>query len=289
MIINAYETTIGKTYSVTEKTVSIVSSLSLMDRLNPTKIPNVYYIDHTTVNVSPFSYPLTFKDHTGQYITVYDKRPFINKSNKVINQAEANMFKLCAALQQAVVNKETAVLKTSRYLTIKGFVGALSSLLVRRGGLTLEEKLSLDVILAHYWICISEQPTVDRKFITNNVCKEVLHIQTAKEKLLEVEDMTNIKSLLEQIHQHPALWKLKVMDFKDFLTILSKLSLSSVGKQVITAAVEAPCLMTALIHTTVNNNLYFKTPIGLFIENKNNKNKIEELNKTIGYAFDLRD
>lgn len=287
MIINAYDTLPGKVYKVTEKTEGIIKTLALTDQLISDEENGVFYIDHSVVNIPPFSFPISVKSHTGEWITVYDKRPFLNKSNKVTNQPESDMFKVAACLQQAEVTKNGAILKSARHLTVKGFVGALSSLLARRGGLSIEEVMHLEIILTHYWICMTESTNVNREFITVNVCKEVLHIRTADNYIQEIPEMDGIKSLLDVLNDYPQLYKLKAMDLKDFLSILSKLSFSSVGRQVITSAVEAPCLMTAIIYATINNNLYAKTPIGIALDPKRNKQRVEELTRTFHYSFKL--
>lgn len=287
MIINAYDTLPGKVYKVTEKTEGIIKTLALTDQLISEDEIGVFYVDHSVVNIPPFSFPISLKSHTDEWITVYDKRPFLNKANKVTNQPEADMFKVAACLQQAESTKNSSILKTARHLTVKGFVGALSSLLSRRGGLSIEETMHLEIILTHYWVCMTESSNVNREFITVNVCKDVLHIRTADNYIQEIPEMDGIKSLLDVLHDYPQMYKLKAMDLKDFLSILSKLSFSSVGRQVITSAVEAPCLMTAIIYSTINNNLYSKTPIGIALDPKRNKQRVEELTRTFHYSFKL--
>ncbi|UYE93401.1 hypothetical protein [Shewanella phage FishSpeaker] len=288
MIINPHDSLPGKIYKVTEQVEQTIKTLELTSRLVETTKKNVFCIDHSVMAVPPFSFPITLKTNYGEWITVYDKRPFISKSNAVLNIAEEQMMRICAYLQQDAVIGNVSILKSTRYLVVKGFVSALASALVRRAGLNVEEETALKALLVFYWVCISENhATTNLHFVADNIARETQAIQSASLFIEEVEPMLGINDLLKEIKNHPMLFKLHKLDLKDFLSVISKLAFSSVGPHVISAAAECPCLMTALTYAILNNNIFAKTNIGMVIDQRRDKQRIEEMTKTLNYAYDI--
>lgn len=287
MIINAHDALPGRVYRVTEQIEQTIKTLELTDRLVKTSKKNVYCIDYSVMAIPPFSFPITLKTNYGETITVYDQRHFINKNNNVINQAENTLFKLTSFLQQDAAEGVLNILSSCRFLVVKGFVKALSNALVRRAGLNVEEETTLNALLVYYWMCVSVKQPANLLFITDNVARETLNIQSASLLIEDVNVMSGINDLLKEIHNHPVLFKLHRMDLKDFLSVAGKLAFSSVGNQVITAALETPCLMTALVYTILNNNLYAKTSIGMVFDPRRDKARIDEFTKTINYVYTL--
>lgn len=289
MIINAHDSLPGKIYKVTEQLEQTIKTLELTSRLVSTEKENVFCVDHSVMSIPPFSYPYTLKTNYGTWVTVYDKRPFVNKNNVVVNQAENTMMKLTAYLQQDVVNGNVNILRACRFLVVRAFIKALSNALVRRAGMNMEEETVLNALLAYYWVCISENHlTSNLHFVADNLARETLNIQSASLYIEDyVEPMTGLNDLLKEIKSHPLLFKLHKMDLKDFLSVISKLAFSSVGSHIISAAAESPCLMTALVYTIINNNIFAKTNIGMVIDQRRDKPRIEELVKTINYAYNL--
>lgn len=288
MIINAHDSLPGKIYKVTEQVEQTIKTLELTSRLVSTEQKNVFCIDHSVMAVPPFSFPITLKTNYGEWITVYDKRPFVNKNNTVVNIAEETMMRLTAYLQQDVIMGNVNVLKSVRYLVVKGFVKALSNALVRRAGMNPEEETTLNALLVFYWVCISENhATTNLKFVTDNIARETMNIQSASLFIENSEPMNGLNSLLAEIKAHPMLFKLNKLDLKDFLSVISKLAFSSVGPHVISSAAECPCLMTGLVYAILNNNIFAKTNIGMVIDPRRDKPRIEELTKTLNYAYNL--
>ena len=60
------------------------------------------------------------------------------------------------------------------------------------------------------------------------------------------------------------------------------------GKHVVNASLECPCLFTALVYGTIQNGLYAKTPLGIQLDPKYNKGVIEAFVKNIDYTYDLK-
>lgn len=292
MILNAYDTTIGKPLKVSDKIEGVIKTLALMRSLSPTSKKNVYVLNHTNAGDLPFiAFPITLQAHTREMITVYDERPYRNKQDVIINPAEATLQRLTAFLQQDVVDGNTTPLKNARLLGTKAFANTLGNLISRRSGLDVNENLTVKMILAYYYIGLNETSTTGQlPFIAANVIRQVYGTDQSMidDLLRDVPEMSNLKELHDVLIAHPNMFKLRTMGFKDFLALVSRMSFSSLGKHVVAASAEAPCLFTAMVYTTLNNRLYQKTDLGLQLDPKYNRGMLEAFEKGINLTYNLR-
>lgn len=290
MNLNAYDTSPAKPFKVVDQVEGTLKTLALTRDLKPTKNPGVFVIDHENARgLQKFAFPLTLQTHTREHITVYDERPYRSSANKLINKPEAVLQRLTACLQQDVINGNLVALKKGRMLTVKAFANGFSNVLSRKGGLDLNETLKLKILLAYYYTGLMENPNLDFKFVAANVIRSIYG--TEKSVISDVIDelpyLANLQDLLAAIKGTPGLFKLKSLDWKDFLSLSYTLSYSAMGKFVVGAASEAPCLMMAYVYTTIKNPGFNKTALGTQLDPKYNRELLEPFTKGIEFSYDL--
>jgi hypothetical protein len=292
MLINSFETTIGKPLKVSERVEGTIKTLALMDSLTPTNKENVYVITHSNgASIPKFGFPITLQDHKRQMITVYDDRPFRNKNDThTINAAESTMNQLCAYLQQDIIDNNFGPLLNVRNFATKTFVGAYGHLISARATLSIQEGVILRVILGYYFVCLtqnnrSEIDTVTLNILGNTLRMDRFFVQTI---LNDLEPMDNLIDLHKAITNHPALFKLKGLSLKDMMAIISQLSYSSVSKAIVMAAVESPCLFIAMMYCCINNRMYQKTNLGVQLDPKHNKEELTTFTRSIDYTYNLK-
>jgi hypothetical protein len=284
MLINAYDTTVGKPFKATDKVESTIKTLHVTRNLTPTKKPGVFVVTHETdLPIPVFAFPITMEGFNRQLITVYDERPFRNKSNAVVNANEIAMIRLAAFLQHDVAEGDVTPLKSCRLMVTKAFAEAFGSRLGRRAGLDVNAGLTLKVLLAYYMICIMEDAVVDLELLALNVIRSIYGSE--KGYILGVVEglpkFSTLEDLFTAIRNNPVLYQLKGVEFKDFLSLLGGVSFVSLGSKVIIAAAEAPCLFTALVYGAARYKLYAKTPLGMALDPKYNKGVLESFTKHI--------
>lgn len=290
MLINAYDTTVGQPYRVSDKVENTIKTLHLGRHLTPTTKPRVFCITNESGLPDPvFAFPITLQGHNREMITVYDERPFRNKSDQVIHSNEITISKLAAYLQQDVAEGNLTPLKNGRLLSTKAFSESISHKLIGRAGLDVNETLTLKVLLAYFWVGLQEEPTNDIEFIALNVIRTLFG--TEKGYVMGVIDglkrMSTLLDLLKAIHELPELYKLRSMGLKDFIYIVGSISFSAMGPKVISAACEAPCLFTALVYGVARFKAYSKTQLGITLDPKYNKGTLESFVRTIDFTYDL--
>lgn len=290
MLINAYDTTVGQPYRVTDKVENTIKTLHLSRNLTPTTKPRVFCITNESGLPDPvFAFPITLQGHNRETITVYDERPFRNKSNQVIHSNEITISKVAAFLQQDVAEGNMTPLKNGRMLATKAFSESVSHKLIGRAGLDVNETLTLKVLLAYYFVALQEEPTTDIEFIALNVIRTLFGTEKGyiTGVIEDLPRMGSLVDLLKAIHSLPELYKLRSMGLKDFIFIVGSISFSAMGPKVISAAAEAPCLFTALVYGVARFKAYSKTQLGITLDPKYNKGTLESFIKNIDFTYDL--
>ena len=291
MNVNAYNTTTGKPFRLTDHIESTIKTLQLTNGLTKTTKDKVYVIQQdTNLNLPVFAFPLSLPSHTREMITVYDERPFRNKSNVLVNEPEAIIHQLCSFLQQDVVQGNTTPLKNGRLVCTKAFANSLGYLLTQRSNLDVSESITLKILLSYYFVCLMETRLTDVQFVATNVIRGVYGLEktTIDNVISDLPLLKDLKGLLDVIHHMPALYKLKTMTLKDFLTIVGRMSFSALGQHIVASAAEAPCLFMAMVYGTIKNKIYAKTTLGIQLDPKYNKGSLESFIKGIEFTYDLK-
>lgn len=302
MQIDAYNTTIGKPFRVVNKVEATIQALHISQSLTPTKKEGVYVVTYENkLPIEPFAFPLTITGYNRKVITVYDERPYRNdRNNQVINPNELAIMKLTAFLQQDVAMGNLTPLKQARNLATKAFAGAVGNLVINRGNLGVSssigrnpmgsnEAMTLKILLAYYFVGLEEPLNTDLELVTINVCRTIFGADKGF-VLGVIEGLGRLPTLIElheAIINNPVLYKLKTVSFKDFLHLVSTITYASLGKQVVGASTEAPCLFTAFVYGAIAFKAYAKTPLGLELDPKYNKDTVNTFKLNIEYAYDL--
>lgn len=289
-LINAYDTTTGKVLRAAHRVDEIIKVLHLNNGLTPTSKEGVYVITkESRVPFSAMAFPQTLQTHTRQTITVYDERPFRDNQNRPVNTNDITAMKLCAYLQQDVACMKLGPLKTARMMTAKAFADSLSIRIGSRASLDITESTTLKTLLAFYVTCLIEQQGTDLTFVGENVIRSIYGQQ--KDFILgvieNVPHLGNLEDLLKAIHANPILYKLKSLGLKDFIQLAGSLVFTGLGPPVVAAAAEAPCLLVAFVYTASRFKALNKTPLGMSLDPKYNKNILESFWKNIDYTYDL--
>lgn len=292
MLINAYDTTVGKKYKATDGVEATIKALHVSRTLTPTKKDGVFVLTHeTTLPIPAFAFPITMQAYNRDIITVYDERPYRNKGNDaVVNQNEAVIIRLAAFLQHDVAEGNIAPVKNCRMVATKAFSEAVASVLSRRGGLDVNETMTLKVLLGYFFVGLQEENNSDLILVATNVIRSIYGSE--KGYILgvveELPKMATLEDLLDAISSNPVLYKLKATEMKDLMTVMGGISFAALGNKVILAACETPCLFTALVYGAIRfKAAYHKTKIGEALDPKYNKETLASLQKHIDYTYDL--
>lgn len=290
MLINAYDTTVGRVLRSTHRVDEVIKTLHLSNNLTPTKKENVFVITNATqVPFSALAFPITLQTHTRKTVTVYDERPYRDKQNRATNPNDIAIMKLAAFLQQDLAELRLTPLKAARQMTAKAYSEALTHRFITRAGLDITEATTLKCLLAHYVVCLSEQPNTDLIFVTENVIRSIYGME--KDFILGVvEDVPHLNSLgdlLNAIHNNSILYKLKGLTLKDLISVCSSLTFTGLGAPVVGAASEHACLLTAFVYGAARFKALGKTPLGMTLDPKYNKGVLETFLKNIDYTYDL--
>lgn len=290
MLINAYDTTVGQPYRSTDSVESIIKTLHMSRNLTLTKKKNVFCItNETELTIPIFAFPITMQSHTREMITVYDERPYRNKSNQITHPNEITVTRLAAFLQQDVTDNNLTPLKNCRLLATKAFSEALSMKMILQAGLEKNESLTLKVLLAYFFLSLQEKATEDMTFIGINVIRSIYG--TEKDYILGViEDlprMATLNDLAMAIRSNPILFKLKTLDQKGIIGLAGSIGYAALGPKVIAAACEAPCLFTAIVYGAATFNAWSKSPLAVAMDPKYNKNTLDAFRNSIEFTYDL--
>jgi hypothetical protein len=302
MQIDAYNTTVGKPYRIANKVEATIQALHVSRSLTPTKKENVFVVTHENkLPIDVFAFPITLQAYNRKIITIYDERPYRNQSNnQVTNSNELVIMRLAAFLQQDVAEGNMTPLKGMRNVAMKAFADSVGHLIINRGNLgsnslahrssiVSDEALTLKILLSYYFIGLEEPVNSDLEFVTINVIRTVYG--TDKGYVMGVIEgvgrLNTLDDLLKAIHNNPILYKLKGMTLKDFLTVLGGINYAALGKHIIGAACEAPCLFSAFAYGAVRFKAYAKTPMGMMLDPKYNERLLEGFVLKVDSTYDL--
>lgn len=290
MVINGYDTGIGKPLKIKDHVEETIKTLSLRNDLIPTNKPGVVTIDTSNAMSLPiFPLPITMTGYDGKNVTVYDERPFRNKNNVVISQTELNVIRLTAYLQQDAVQGDFSVLNSCKFICMKGVAGSLADLLGRRKGMDVEEIQTLKIILGHYVNCMFEGKSDETGYISANALKSAFNISTSYSQTIidDIGFLGSVANVVDALKTEPTLFKLKNLTLLEFVSVSSSLVYFGVGSKVVNVMLESPFLMVGFIYAVCKNRMYAKTPIGLALDPKYNKDIIDGFVRTIGYNYVL--
>lgn len=290
MVINGYETMIGKPLKVKDNIEGVIKTLALRNDLFPTTKAGVFTINGENANnISIFPLPITLTGHDGRNITVYDERPFRNSNNKVISESELNIIRLTAYLQQDAINNNFSTLNTSKFICMKAVAGAMADTLGRRKGLNLEESQTLKIILGHYVNCLFEPDTTETGYVSANAIKTTFKIDNGFSQRIidDIGYLPNVSAVVDAIKTEPTLFKMKNLTLMEFIAISSSLVYIGTGSKVVNVMLESPFLMVGFIYAVCTNGMYKKTPMGVQLDPKYNKEIVETFVSRINYNYDL--
>ncbi len=290
MLLNAYETAVGKPFSVTENIKGSVKTLALMDDLVKSPKEGVYFIDHENGGRLPlFTFPLSVQSHDRKFITVLDRRSFFNKKGVILNAPEYSQALVTACVQQDVQENNLTVLKACRYLAARGYARALGNRLARASGLDEREQVELTVFLAHFYTCLMERSTDDVAYISQNVIRQSLFLdRSITHPLIEEMGYVNtIDGLVAFLSERDAFYKLRSLTKKDFIGLGSTIWFSNLGRHIMGAALEHPPTFTGICYATVNNTMYQKTTLGGQLDRKYNERLVESFSRMINTTYPL--
>lgn len=291
MLINAYDTTVGKYLRSEHKVDEVIKTLVMSNSLTPTKKENVFVITNATpLPFSALAFPITLQTHTRKTITVYDERPYRDKQNRPTNPNDITIMKLAAFLQQDVAEQKFTSLKAARVMTCKAFSESLTNLIQRRAGLDFTEATTLKCLLCFYVVCLMEQPNTDLQFVGENVVRSVYGMEKefTQGVIEDVPHLATLEQLVLAIRANPILYKLKALGLKDMIALVSTLMFTGLGNKVIGASAEAPCLLTAFVYGASSFKQFGKTPLGMATDPKYNKGVLDTFRDSIDYTYDLK-
>lgn len=290
MSINGYDTLIGKPLKIQERIEDTIKTLALRNDLVPTTKANVFSINNTNgMDIPIFPLPITLSGYDKRNITVYDERPYRDKNNKVISETELNIIRLTAYTQQDAIEGSRSILLSSKFICMKAIAGGLADKLGFNKGLDLEERQTLQIVLGHFVNCLFEGDSEETGYISANAIKTVFRVDNnfSQRIIDDIGYLANAADVVNAIKTEPSLFKLKNVTLMEFISVGQTLSFIGVGKKVVAVALEHPYLMIGFVYAACKNKLYSKTPIGLQLDPKYNRELVDEFLRTISYNYDL--
>lgn len=294
MLINAYDTTVGKPFKVTDKVEAIIKALHIARTLVPTKKEGVFCIDYSAeVTADIFAFPITLRAYNNKTITIHDERPYRNKNtNQVVNSNELTILRLASFLQHDVANGDPGPLKKMRAVACKGFSESISNRISKPAGLNANEAMTLKILLGHYFVSLIEPQGNDVELVTINVMREVYgadkgYVLGIIEDIQAMGHLHTVEQLLQAINKNPTLYKLKGYDLKDFISAYSGITFAALGNKMIGAACEAPCFFSALAYGAVKFGSYSRTPLAQSLDIKYNKELLKNFTLNVECTYDL--
>lgn len=291
MILNGYETTVGKRFKVKDKVEETVKMLQSTDRLDQIDSRGVYAIDHKNdFGLPPFVFPISILNYMRTPVTVIDQRTYFNKQGRNVNVPEYNIMLLAAILQQDLQKNNQSLVKSVRPYTIRAFANAVGNAIGRTATLDLLQKMTLKIILAHYYVCLSEDPNTDFEFVSANAVSTSLRVPQTQvlEITKEIGFCAKLEDLQKAIVSHPALFSLSRLDVGGLTAAGSSIFFATSGfRQLMAAALEMPTLFTAICHGAATQRIYQNTAVGQELNVKTDKS-VENFIRTVEYYFNSK-
>lgn len=272
MIINGYDTVVGSKFKRTNNIETTLKTLSTTNRLTQLNPNGVFGVDvENGESFDSFVFPISLTDFRGKKITVFDTRHYANSRGAIINKEEYSVLYAAAVLQQQVYTGNMRNIDSSLRFTTKAFAKATAGFLAQPANLNTTQRVELEIILAHYFICMSSTPSDDIVFVSQNMINSALRYTpvTTNPILTEMGYCGTIADLLEYIKGNDRLGTLSRLDMAGLVGTINRTWYVSSGFKMITgAAAEMPHLFTAICFGSATNNLYAKTAIGRVLDKK---------------------
>lgn len=266
MINNGYDTTVGSRFKVKDKINETVKLLQSTDRLDKVDNRGIFAItQNNDSGLPPFVYPISLINYKREPVTVIDQRTYFNKAGRNINVPEYNVMLLASLLQEDLQKDNLTLVKTVRPFTIKAFANAFGNALARTVTLDIRQKITLRIILAHYYVCLSENPNVDYAFISQNAISRALRLPQSDivEVIENIGYLSNLTDLLSAIKQEPSLFSLSRLDLGGLIAAGSSIFFSTSGfRMLMGAALEMPTMFTAICFGGATEKIYQNTAVG---------------------------
>lgn len=286
MILNGYNTTTGSRFKVKDKITETMKLLQSTSQLTLINSKGVYSIDHKDdFGIPPFIFPISFINYMKEPVTVFDNRTYFNKQGKNINVPEYNIMLLAAFLQQDLQKNNTTLVKTVRPYTIKAFANSIANAIGKTTTLDINQKITLRIILAHYYVCLNETSSIDFNFVSQNAVSRALRISPAVvlDTIKEIGYIDKLETLLKTIKEHPSLFTLSRLDIGSLIAVGTSVFFSTSGfRQLMGAALEMPTLFTALCWGGATQRIYQNTAIGREL-NVREDDSVKNFIRTIDY------
>jgi hypothetical protein len=288
MILNGYDTTVGSRFKVKDKFTETVKLLQSTQRLEPVDNRGVYGIDQSSdFGLPPFVYPISLTNYKREPVTIIDQRTYFNKAGRNINVPEYNVMLLAAILQQDLQRGNISLVKSVRPYTIKAFANAFGNAVARTVTLDILQKMTLRVIIAHYYVCLTESSNVDFTFISQNAISRALRIPQTQvlDIIKDLGYLGKLEDLLNAIKNEPSLFSLSRMDLGGLIVVGSSIFFSTSGfRMLMGAALEMPTLFTAICYGGATEKLYQNTAVGQELNVKNDSS-VTNFIQTVGFYF----
>lgn len=291
MILNGYETTVGSRFKVKDKVEETVKLLQSTNRLEMIDNRGVFAVDQKNdFGLPSFIFPISTINYMRQPVTVLDQRTYFNSQGRNVNVPEYNVMLLASILQQDLQSNNLSLVKSVRPYTIKAFANALGGAIGRTVTLDILQKMTLRIILAHYYVCLSENPNVEYKFVSANAVSRALRVP--QDQVMEIIDdlgyLGKLEDLRQAIVKHPALFALQRLDLGGLVAAGSSIFFATSGfRQLMGAALEMPTLFTAICHGAATQKIYQNTKVGEELNVKTDKN-VENFIRTVEYYFNSK-
>lgn len=288
MILNGYDTTVGSRFKVKDKVAETLKALQSSDRLELIDDRGVYAITHKNdFGLPPFVFPMSLQNYMRKPVTVFDMRTYLNREGRNINLPEYNVMLLAASLQQDLQTGNKTLIKSVRPFTIKAFANGLGRKLERTVQMDIEQRRTLRIILAYYYVCLMEDTSTDYKYVAQNAIKAALRydINDIRDVIDDLGYVGSLPELIAAITSHPQLFALSKLDMAGLIAVAGTIFFSTSGfKFIVSAAIELPTLFTAMCWGAATQKLYQNTTIGEELNVKQDKN-VETFIKQVGFYF----
>lgn len=288
MIVNGYDTTVGSNFRIKDKVAETIKLLQSTQRLDQIDNRGVFGVDYKNdFGLPKFVFPISVFNYKREPVTVLDQRTYFNQAGKNINVPEYNVMLLSSILQQDLQRGNTSLVKTVRPYTLKAFANAFGNAIARTVTLDIIQKMTLRIILGHYFVCLFEDSSVDYTFISQNAISRSLRIPQPQvlDVIQELGYLGNLADLLNAIKTHPSLFSLSRLDLGGLITAGSSIFFTTSGfRMLMGAALEMPTLFTAICYGAATEKIYQNTAVGQELNVKNDSS-VSNFIKTVGFYY----
>lgn len=291
MILNGYDTTVGSKFKIKDKVAETIKLLQSTQRLDQIDNRGVFGVDYKNdFGLPKFVFPISVFNYKREPVTVLDQRTYFNQAGKNINVPEYNVMLLSAILQQDLQRGNTSLVKTVRPYTLKAFANAFGNALARTVTLDIVQKITLRIILAHYFVCLFEDPSVDYTFISQNAISRSLRIPQTQvlDVIQELGYLGTLEDLLNAIKTNPSLFSLSRLDLGGLIASGSSIFFTTSGfRMLMGGALEMPTLFTAICYGAATEKIYQNTAVGQELNVKNDSS-VSNFIQTVGFYYNGR-